>query len=62
MRRPNADIGLRHRPPQLAATEPAARAMDLLIAATAHAHGARLYTRDSADLLGADEWVEVVAV
>lgn len=35
---------------------------DLLIAATAHAHGARLYTRNAADLQGADELVEVVPV
>ncbi|TWH75074.1 hypothetical protein JD78_03625 [Modestobacter roseus] len=41
---------------------PRARAMDLLIAATAHAHGARLYTRNPADLQGADELVEVVTV
>ena len=38
------------------------RPMDLLIAATAHAHGARLYTRDPADLVGADALLEVVAV
>ena len=41
---------------------PRARAMDLLIAATAHAHGARLYTRNADDLAGADELIEVVAV
>ena len=41
---------------------PRPRAMDLLIAATAHAHGARLYTRNPADLVGADELLEVVAV
>ncbi|WP_369130983.1 type II toxin-antitoxin system VapC family toxin [Modestobacter roseus] len=41
---------------------PRGRAMDLLIAATAHAHGARLYTRNPADLQGADELVEVVTV
>ncbi|WNV76961.1 type II toxin-antitoxin system VapC family toxin [Geodermatophilus sp. DSM 44513] len=41
---------------------PRARAMDLLIAATAHAHGARLYTRNAADLTGADELLEVIAV
>lgn len=39
-----------------------ARAMDLLIAATALAHGARLYTRNAQGLVGADELVEVVAV
>lgn len=45
-----------------AGRRPRARAMDLLIAATAHAHGARLYTRNAADLVGADDLVEVVAV
>jgi predicted nucleic acid-binding protein len=38
------------------------RVKDLLIAATAHAHGARLYTRNAADLLGLEELVEVIAV
>jgi toxin FitB len=42
--------------------QPRARAMDLLIAATAHAHSARLYTRNPGDLAGADALVEVVAV
>jgi predicted nucleic acid-binding protein len=42
--------------------QPRARTMDLLIAATAHAHAARLYTRNAADLSGADELLEVVAV
>lgn len=41
---------------------PRARAMDLLIAATAHAHSARLYTRNPADLKGADGLLDVVAV
>lgn len=45
-----------------AGRRPRPRTMDLLIAATAHAHGARLYTRNPADLIGADELVEVVAV
>ena len=45
-----------------AGRRPRPRATDLLIAATAHAHGARLYTRNPADLVGADELVEVVAV
>jgi len=45
-----------------AGRRPRARAMDLLIAATAHAHGARLYTRNAADRKGVDELVEVVAV
>jgi predicted nucleic acid-binding protein len=39
-----------------------ARVMDLLIAATAHAHRARLYTRNTADLRGLDSLVEIVAV
>jgi len=42
--------------------QPRARAMDLLIAATAHAHDARLYTRTPGDLRGADELVAVVDV
>lgn len=42
--------------------QPRARAMDLLIAATAHAHSARLYTRNARDLAGADSLVEVVSV
>lgn len=45
-----------------AGREPRARAMDLLIAATAHAHGARLYTRNAGDLVGLDDLVEVVPV
>lgn len=45
-----------------AGRRPRARAMDLLIAATAHAHGARLYTRNAADLQGADGLVEVVPI
>ncbi len=42
--------------------QPQARTMDLLIAATAHAHGARLYTRNADDLRGIDHLVEVVPV
>lgn len=45
-----------------AGRRPRSRALDLLIAATAHAHGARLYTRNAADLVGVDDLVEVVAV
>ncbi len=37
------------------------RSMDLLIAATAHAHSARLYTRHVADFVGLENLVEVVA-
>lgn len=39
-----------------------ARVMDLLIAATAHAHSARLYTRNASDLVGIEELVEVFAI
>ena len=42
--------------------QPRARTMDLLIAATAHAHGARLYTRNAADLAGLEDLLEVVPV
>lgn len=41
---------------------PRARTMDLLIAATARAHGARLYTRNASDLRGLDGLVEVITV
>lgn len=34
--------------------------MDLLIAATAHAHNARLYTQNPKDLVGLEDLVEVV--
>jgi predicted nucleic acid-binding protein len=43
-----------------AGRQPQARSMDLLIAATAHAHSARLYTRNPGDFIGADRLVEVV--
>lgn len=45
-----------------AGRKPRARTMDLLIAATAHAHAARLYTRNATDFAGADSLVEVVSV
>lgn len=45
-----------------AGRRPRARAMDLLIAATAHAHSARLYTRNADDLRGADELIEILTV
>lgn len=45
-----------------AGRRPRPRAMDLLIAATAHAHGARLYTRNAADLAGVEELLDVVAI
>jgi len=42
--------------------QPRSRVMDLLIAATAHAHSARLYTRNPADLAGIETLIEIVAV
>ena len=45
-----------------AGRKPRARVMDLLIAATAHAHSARLYTRNAADLAGLEQLVEIVPV
>lgn len=43
-----------------AGRQPRARAMDLLIAATARAHEARLYTRNPRDLQRLAELVDVV--
>jgi predicted nucleic acid-binding protein len=42
--------------------KPRTRGMDLLIAATAVAHSAVLYTRNASDLSGLEDLVEVVAV
>ena len=42
--------------------QPRGRVMDLLIAATAAAHGAALYTRNPEDLKGLERLVDVVAV
>jgi predicted nucleic acid-binding protein len=42
--------------------QPRRRAMDLLIAATAHAHEARLYTRNGVDFAGLEDLVEIVEV
>lgn len=42
--------------------QPRSRVMDLLIAATAHAHGARLYTRNATDLQGIEDLVDVASV
>ena len=42
--------------------QPRGRVMNLLIAATALAHGARLYTRNPADLVGLDELVDIHAL
>jgi toxin FitB len=45
-----------------AGRQPRTRVMDLLIAATAHAHGASLYTRNREGLRGLDDLVEIAAV
>jgi predicted nucleic acid-binding protein len=45
-----------------AGRQPRARTMDLLIAATAHAYSARVYTRNASDFAGADSLVEIVPV
>lgn len=44
-----------------AGRQPRARTMDLLIAATAHAHDARLYTHNVKDFVGLESLVEVVS-
>jgi predicted nucleic acid-binding protein len=41
---------------------PRARAIDLLIAATAHAHGATLYTRNAAAVVGLEDLIQIVPV
>lgn len=45
-----------------AGRKPRSCAFDLLIAATAHTHDARLYTRNPADLVGLDDLLEIVTV
>ena len=45
-----------------AGRSPRPRAFDLLIAATAHAHRARLFSRNAEDLRGLEDLLEVVAV
>ena len=45
-----------------AGRRPRRRVMDLLIAATAHSHGARLYTRDAGDFAGLEGLVDVIEV
>lgn len=45
-----------------AGRQPRSRVVDLLIAATAHAHGARLYTRNAHDLKGIEDLLEIVPV
>jgi len=42
--------------------QPRSRVFDLLIAATAHAHDARLYTRNASNLIGLDDLVEIVSI
>ena len=42
--------------------QPRSRVIDLLIAATALAHDARLYTRNAADLVGIEHLVDIVSV
>lgn len=42
--------------------QPRSRVMDLLIAATAVAHGAALYTRNADDLKGLERLVDIVVV
>jgi predicted nucleic acid-binding protein len=45
-----------------AGRQPRSLVMDILIAATAHAHAARLYTRNATDLTGIEDLVEIVPV
>lgn len=45
-----------------AGRQPRARTMGLLIAATAHANGASIYTRNPTDLAGLEDLIEVIAV
>ncbi|WP_433802973.1 type II toxin-antitoxin system VapC family toxin [Actinomycetospora sp. CA-084318] len=44
-----------------AGRSPRPRGMDLLIAATAHAHAQRLYTRNAEDLVGLEKELEIVS-
>ncbi|MGI8721371.1 MAG: type II toxin-antitoxin system VapC family toxin [Geodermatophilaceae bacterium] len=45
-----------------AGRQPRARVMDLVIAATAMAHGARLCTRNPADLAGLEDLLEITTI
>lgn len=45
-----------------AGRQPRARTMDLIIAATAHAHSASLYTRNASDFIGADTLVDIIRI
>jgi hypothetical protein len=42
--------------------QPRARVADLLIAATAHAHDATIYTRNAADLAGLEDLVTIAPI
>ena len=42
--------------------KPRGRSMDLLIAATAHAHDATVYTRNAKDLSGLEDLVKIVGI
>jgi toxin FitB len=42
--------------------QPRARSMDLLIAATAHAHDATVYIRNASDLAGLEDMISIVTV
>jgi predicted nucleic acid-binding protein len=45
-----------------AGRQPRSRVLDLLIAATAHAHSARLYTNNAGDLAGIEHLIEIIPV
>ena len=45
-----------------AGRQPRARSMDLLIATTAHAHAARLYTRNGSDFDGLGDLIDLVTI
>src|SRR5450759_2023407 len=45
-----------------AGRKPRTRSLDLLIAATASANDARLYTRNPSDLVGLDDLLEIVGI
>ncbi|WP_250286407.1 MULTISPECIES: type II toxin-antitoxin system VapC family toxin [unclassified Frankia] len=42
--------------------QPRARTMDLLIAATAHAHEASVYTRNAAGLAGLEDLIDIITI
>lgn len=45
-----------------AGRQPRARVMDLLIAATAHAHNATIYTRNADDLVGLEDMLTIATI